>query len=253
MLMVSRNRPTVTLSVVSHGQGELVGNLLADLTRFDPKIEFEVVLTLNIPERLPFLPRPYPFPLYVLENRDPQGFGTNHNRALERARGKYFGIINPDIELTEDPFSALIAALHDPQVGLAAPQVLSPEGDIEDSARRTITPGRLLRRSLARHSQRDYPTETEKLFPDWVAGMWMMVRADAFRHVGGFDESYFMYCEDADLCMRLREAGYQIVLVPRVRVVHAAQRASHRDLQHLRWHLGSLWRFCTRYPFYRYV
>ena len=76
--------------------------------------------------------------------------------------------------------------------------------------------------------------------------MFMMFRADTFRMIGGFDEGYFLYYEDVDLCWRLRRQGYDVALLPMVRVIHAAQRASHRDLRHLGWHVSSMLRFFVK-------
>jgi GT2 family glycosyltransferase len=79
--------------------------------------------------------------------------------------------------------------------------------------------------------------------PDWIAGMFMLFRSELFREVGGFDERYFLYYEDVDLCFRLRQHGYEVILVPDARAVHFAQRQSHRNLRYLLWHVRSLVRF----------
>jgi hypothetical protein len=79
--------------------------------------------------------------------------------------------------------------------------------------------------------------------PDWVAGMFMLFRNELFREIGGFDERYFLYYEDVDLCFRLRQHGYDVVLVPDARAAHFAQRQSHRNPRYLLWHVRSLVRF----------
>ena len=71
----------------------------------------------------------------------------------------------------------------------------------------------------------------------------MLFRSSVFHALHGFDERYFLYYEDVDLCRRLRKRGYDIRLVPSVRAVHNARRESHRSLRHLRWHLASIVRF----------
>ena len=75
--------------------------------------------------------------------------------------------------------------------------------------------------------------------------MFMLAKRDAFREVSGFDEGYFLYYEDIDLCRRLRRAGFDICLVPSARVIHDARRTSHRSLRYLRWHLASMCRYLT--------
>jgi GT2 family glycosyltransferase len=73
--------------------------------------------------------------------------------------------------------------------------------------------------------------------------MFMLFSAAAFRRVGGFDERYFLYYEDVDICDRLQRMNFSVMACPRSRVIHNAQRASHRNWRHLRWHLGSMWRY----------
>jgi len=83
-----------------------------------------------------------------------------------------------------------------------------------------------------------------------VAGFFMLFRSAAFRSLGGFDERYFLYYEDFDLCCRLRAAGHAIAWVPQARVVHDARRTSHRNARYLVWHASSVLRFFSS-PAYR--
>ena len=71
----------------------------------------------------------------------------------------------------------------------------------------------------------------------------MLFQSAAFLELGGFDERYFLYYEDVDICARLRLAGHEIVVCPWVSVVHAARRESHQKLQYLAWHIASITRF----------
>jgi len=89
----------------------------------------------------------------------------------------------------------------------------------------------------------DYRIEQAALSPDWVAGMFMLFRSPVFDELQGFDERYFLYYEDVDLCRRLRNRGYEVRLVPSISAVHDARRESHQSLRHLRWHLASILRF----------
>ena len=92
----------------------------------------------------------------------------------------------------------------------------------------------------------DYDLSEPGAIPvDWVAGMFVVFRRSAFEAVGGFDERYFMYMEDADICRRLRAVGYEVIVDKATIAVHDARRASRANLQHLRWHLRSALRFLT--------
>ncbi|WP_431048568.1 glycosyltransferase family 2 protein [Roseateles sp. L2-2] len=232
----------VCLSIVSHGQGALIRPLLADLSR-GAVAAAEIIVTLNLPEDESFL-REFPaLPLRVIRNDAPQGFGANHNAAFRASTAPYFVVVNPDIRLQEFSIAPLLAALDDPSIGLAAPLVFSGAGELQDSARRFPTVGRLLRRKLQGVRGPDYVFGQAPAEVDWVAGMFMVLRRDTYAAIGGFDDRYFMYFEDVDLCKRLRGRGLRTVVVPGVRVIHDAQRASRRSARHLAWHLTSAFRF----------
>jgi len=232
----------ISISIVSHGHAELVTSLLDDLRRYRPT-GIEVLLTLNIEEALPFDPDQFPFCVKPIRNERPQGFATNHNTALKLARGGFFCILNPDIRMTADPFSALVEELRNPSVGVVAPLILGPNQAIENSARPFPTPFSLLCKALGIAPQRYYEVGNQSISPDWIAGMFMLLRRGTFVAVDGFDVGYRLYYEDVDLCTRLRLGGYDVRLVPRVSVVHFARRQSRRDLRFFFWHLRSLMRY----------
>lgn len=251
MMAATETRPRTVVSVVSHGHGDLLARLLDDIERCWDTSALRVVITVNIPETLPFSQENFSFPLSVIHNTAPRGFGANHNAAFRAAPGDVFCVVNPDVRCNHNPLPPLFDALASPDIALAAPLVLNPDGAVEDSARRMITPGRILGRMLSSRHEPDYVIADSPIHPDWVAGMFMLIRADVFRALGGFDERYHMYCEDADLCMRIWRSGQRVALVPAARVVHAAHRSSHRNPRFLAWHVRSLLRFFTAHPFYR--
>jgi N-acetylglucosaminyl-diphospho-decaprenol L-rhamnosyltransferase len=231
----------ITVSIVSHLQGALVAGLLADIAALG-RDDLRLVVTLNLPEEPPVAPGI--LPAYI-HNTTPKGFGANHNYALASSSDEYLCILNPDIRFNADPFPALLEALRDPRTAIAGPRVLNPSGAIENSARRFPTFASLAAKGLRFAPALDYPPGSDSMSPDWVAGMFMLARREAFRAVGGFDERYFLYYEDIDLCRRLRQRGYDIRLAAAASVVHDARKTSHRNLRYLRWHLGSILRFLT--------
>ena len=240
----------LSLSIVSHGHGPAVLALLAQLAALRGPRPARVLLTINQAE--PALTGPvramaWPFELVLLENSAPLGFGTNHNRAFARDRrsaapADAFAVINPDIRLHGNPFAPLLAALAASRVGCVYPVQLDAAGWPQDQERRLPTPGRLLRRALARGLGRRPHEVSGGQRPDWVNAAFLLLRSDAYLSIGGFDEAYHMYCEDVDLCLRLQLAGWRLQGVPEAVVEHAAQRASHRQPRHLAWHVQSLLR-----------
>ena len=238
------------LSIVSHRQADLVATLLADLAPFAAKHAMRITLTSNVPEAPPAVPRELAGIVKQVDNKgQPRGFGENHNRAFEDVSAPFFCVLNPDLRMPADPFPALLEAFDDPRVALAAPAALDPAGSLQDNARRLPRPLDVLRRFWSPGGPPDYPaartTEVEV-----VAGFFMLFRSAAFRSLGGFDQRYFLYYEDFDLCCRLRAAGGAIAWVPQARVVHDARRASHRSLQYFSWHAASVLRFFSS-PAYR--
>lgn len=238
------NLHRVCVSVVSHQQAQLAGNLLRDMAAFCRDC-VEVVLTLNADEPLPFRTDEFGFPVRLIVNTRPRGFGANHNAAFGWCRGESFCVLNPDIRLAANPFLALGEELARGRAGVVAPRIVDPNGRTEDSARRFPTFISLAAKAIgrARRLDYDYDIGSAPLSPDWVAGMFMLFRTAAFRAVRGFDERYFLYYEDVDICARLRMAGYDVRLVPEATATHEARRASRREWRYRAWHARSALRF----------
>ncbi len=233
----------------------MLARLLGQLDR-EPSLEGVcVVVTLNLPGEL-FDAAPYRhLDLAVIRNDVPRGFGANHNAAFSRCETPWFGVLNPDLQLADgEPFARLMTSgARLEKVGAIAPNVVDSAGRPEDSVRGNLTLWSLAARQLLGQRARAvvrYPAQRGAPFY-WLAGMCLLLDAAAFRHVGGFDERFFLYCEDYDLCARLYNAGYALKWEPQVRIVHDAQRGSHRSARHLRWHLASLLKVWLSRAFWR--
>lgn len=236
----------LSFSVVSHGHGPLLERLLSQLDAELTLKGARIVVTLNLRNEV-FDPMQYPsLDVIVIRNDVPRGFGANHNSAFERCNSRWFAILNPDLALAgPEPFTDMMAhgvASAVSNVAVIAPQVVSVALVPEDSVRANLTPWSLVRRRLlGDRKPLDAKRAARRGTPFyWLAGMCLLVRTDAFRTLGGFDERFFLYCEDFDLCARMYNSGYAIMLDTEVRIIHEAQRDSHRSLRHLRWHLSSL-------------
>jgi hypothetical protein len=258
----------LVVSIVSHGHGEQVRALLAQLAQLAGASVDQVVLTLNQAE--PDLAdaldadaaaRPWPFALQLHQNLSSQGFGANHNQAFRQyalphwrdlglpLAAARFAVLNPDIGLQDDPFAPLLALLADqPKLGCAYPVQLNATGQRQDFERLLPTPAAIAQRlrfhlrARSGHAPGVAPGQPAPgQAPDWVNAAFWLVRGQAWRDIDGFDPHYFMYGEDVDFCLRLQLAGWGLQLAPAATVVHEAQRGSHRQLQHGLWHLNSLW------------
>jgi GT2 family glycosyltransferase len=246
-----------TLSVVSHGHGPLLADLLRDIAEQEGIANHLVIVTLNLADEA-FDASSHPgLRLLVIRNTSPKGFAANHNSAYRQSIGTWFVVLNPDIRMPDRStlrrlFAVSTAAS---QVALRAPVVLNSRGQSEDSVRANLTPWSLLQRAVGLDRQTRQPEgliqRGEPFF--WLAGMLLVIDRQAYQTIGGFDERYFLYCEDCDLCARMYVAGFSLELDRSVCVIHDAQRDSHRSLKHLRWHLASLVKYWMSAGFWKVV
>lgn len=233
----------IAVSVVSHHHGALVDALLRRLSEMSSPHVVKVILTQNVPEGMPQAPEAgWPFVLEVIRNVSPQGFGENHNKALNKAQEDFFCVMNPDVVLfQDDTFERLLDAASFTDVGCIYPQQVDDVGKRQHIERDIPTIFSLLMRYARKR------TETDR---DWVNAAFLLLPAGVWRELGGFDDRYFMYCEDVDFCLRLQLLGRKLVPAP-VTVGHAGQRASHRNARHFVWHVSSLLRLWTSSVFWR--
>jgi N-acetylglucosaminyl-diphospho-decaprenol L-rhamnosyltransferase len=225
---------------------QLVNLLIGDLIRHAGSRLQRLVVTLNVAEPEPLRAEGAPFEVIVLSNDRARGFGANHNRAFAHCETPWFAVLNPDLRFSDDALGRLLAA-SDSNDGLVAPLILNADGTGADAARRLPTPLQVaMRRLMPPQSGADSSFE-------WLAGMCLVLKSESFRSVDGFDERYFMYCEDTDLCLRMQLAGWRLRHVPGVQVVHDARRASHRSPRHFLWHATSLLRLWISAPYWSYL
>ena len=226
-----------------------MNSLLGDLERLRPA-GLSVVVTENIPDPVPLALDGLHFPVGILANATAKGFGANHNAAFAHCATPMYCVVNPDIRLETDPFPPLREALSaGKEVGVVGPLVRNPAGAVEDSARRFPTIASLGRKLFEGKAGPDYPAAGGPLAVDWVAGMFMIFRSEVFRSIGGFDERFFLYYEDVDLCRRLRKRGLSTIYHPGISVIHDARRASRRNPRLMAIHAASALRYLARrYP-----
>ncbi|MBC7393764.1 MAG: glycosyltransferase [Variovorax sp.] len=243
MPMSPPHAPAITVSIVSHGQLALIEPLLDQLARYSNAVVAKVVLTINVPEPDILAGRTWAFPVERIENRTPMGFGANHNQAFTRCTTPWFLVLNPDIRLDSDVLTPLLAQAA-PTSGLLTPRILEPGKSVPEQHRATITPREILTRRKAGYVRPQVPA--------WIPGLFMLFRSEAYAAIDGFDERFFMYGEDFDICARIQLAGWQLQVGEDLVARHDAQRASHAKAKHLYWHVTSLLKVWASATFWRY-
>jgi N-acetylglucosaminyl-diphospho-decaprenol L-rhamnosyltransferase len=185
------------------------------------------------------------------------GYGAAANLGAAGATGEWLVVANPDVVWDAGALDELLAAGRRwPRAGCLGPAIRTPAGALYPSARAFPSLGRGAGHALfgwwwpANPWTRSYRTEqgTPAEGPaGWLSGSLMLLRRQAFEAVGGFDPSYFMYCEDMDLCRRLAGAGWASVYVPAAVVTHSGGHATQREPgRMLREHHRSLYRYLSR-------
>jgi GT2 family glycosyltransferase len=191
----------------------------------------------------------------ILENGANLGFARANNRALDRARGRWLLLLNPDCIIDPGTIEGMQGALGAfPDAGLAGGLIVNPDGTEQAGCRREQpTPGKALVRALGvggvvRGSRiggavaRDFVRQGDPLPEgpvevDAISGAFMFVRREALRVVGALDEGYFLHCEDLDWCERFRRAGWKVLFVPGVVITHAKGASSHGRPVRVLWHM----------------
>ncbi len=184
------------------------------------------------------------------------GFATACNRGAEQAGRPWLLFLNPDCFVQPDTAERLMGVLVDhPTTGLLGAMMCDADGKPQRAnRRREPSPWRSLMTltGLARWEQRwrvlqgvEHPPSD--VFTDWqpvdaVSGALMLMPASLFSELGGFDEGYFLHCEDLDLCRRIREAGYTVAVAGKIDVVHLQGVSSRRTPVRVHWfkHRGML-------------
>ncbi len=185
------------------------------------------------------------------------GYGRAANLGASGATADWVVVANPDVEWTSGALDALLEAGERwPRAGCLGPAIRTPDGQLYPSARAFPSLGRGTGHALlgpfwpGNPWTRAYRAEAgrpEEGTTGWLSGSLMLLRREAFEAVGGFDPSYFMYCEDMDLCRRLGEAGWQNVYAPGAVVTHLGGHATRRAAAPmLAEHHRALYRYLSR-------
>lgn len=185
------------------------------------------------------------------------GFGAGHNAVLSRLDSVYHAVVNPDITLDEDAIGKLCAFLDaHPDVVMATPQLLFPDGTPQYTAKRAPGFLSLLARQVPlkclKKTEEHYLMLDEDLTIareiDFCTGCFFVIRTEAFRQMGGFDEGYFMYVEDADLTRKAQRYG-KVCFTPCTHVYHAWHRSPNKSLKPFLMQISSMLRYWRKWGF----
>ena len=222
-------KKNVFISVVSHHQEDLIksnfGHFPKELGDFNIKVFImDNVGSNSLKEYC------YDKGLYYYCDGTTRGFGENHNKMFDLISPKIqdtFIVCNPDIIIHKDQLLGLLENFHRYESDIySVTTYFDKAANIKDNPDKHF-PGFLnFPISLLTDNRLHYGTNQYVKSPQWISGGFMVFNAFSFKRLHGFDESYFMYCEDMDICYRARNMGMSIIHDKKYYIEHDAQMAS---------------------------
>ncbi len=226
--------------IINYDSGPHLRNCLAEIGRAAGDAFAEVIVVDNASrdDSLGGVAEKYPDVKLVLNSRN-RGYGTACNQGFLETTAQFICLLNPDVVPAPGSLAQMADAMAAaPEVGVLGPLLNNPDGSIYPSCR--VVPNMVVavghaifglvtpNNPFTRAYQLLDVSHAEQREVDWVSGAAMMVRREAFEQVSGFDERYFMYVEDVDLCNRIRKAGWKAMYFPHARMMHHVAGSSRR-------------------------
>lgn len=228
----------VSVVIVNYNVREFLEQALGSVVRASSRLAVEIFVVDNnsVDGSVPMVRERFP-EVKLIANEDNVGFGVANNMAIEQARGRYVLILNPDTIVQEDTLEYLVSFMDErPEAGAAGCQILNPDGTFAPESRRSFPTPEVAfyrmtglarffpqSRTFGRYNMTFLPRD-EVAEVDALSGSCMFVRREALlghaSGIGLFDEDFFMYGEDLDLCFRIQEAGWKIYYAPGTQIIH---------------------------------
>jgi GT2 family glycosyltransferase len=221
---MTRQADKVDVVIVNYNGGDLLLQAVEAVLASTVNVQLVVVDNASTDDSIASLKTHFPH-VGLLENGTNLGFAAAANRGLSEGDAAFSLLLNPDCLLQPDTLKRMLKVLRDrPDVGMAGCRILNPDGSEQRGCRRALpTLGSGAGKALGRRKGMDLHLQPLPEHPQQVeaiSGAFMLLRRDALAGVGLLDEGYFMHCEDLDWCRRFLDAGWRILFVPDVEVVH---------------------------------
>jgi len=233
----------LSIIIVNYNVKEFLQNLLDSIDKASTNISKEIIVIDNASDdgSIEVIKEKFPS-VKLIENKINIGFGRANNQGLTIAKGKYILFVNPDCIVSEDTFDNMISFFEsNSECGLAGCKILNSDGTLQLACRRSFAGpwtsftkvtglSNLFPKSkiFARYNL-TYLDENKTYEVDAVSGSFMMIRKEVYEKVGGFDEQFFMYGEDLDLCYRVQKAGYKVYYVHNTQIIHYKGESTKRS------------------------
>ena len=227
----------VSVIIVNYNVKDLLVNCVTSILSSSGDLNIELIVVDNNSFDGSVEQLKYKFPdnnaVKIIESRVNLGFGKANNLGVKSARGKYLLLLNPDTVVQEDTIEKTIKFYEEnPKAGAVSCKLVLPNGKLDLACRRSFPkPSVAIYRILGLSKlfprsktfagyNLTYLDENQTYEVEAICGAFMMIRKDIYEEVGGFDEDYFMYGEDLDLCFRIKKAGYKVFYYSGTSTIH---------------------------------
>lgn len=238
----------LSIGIVSYNNSSDILHLINSIEAYTPKsLSKKIYIIDNADDQQAFAPlvNKYKDIEYIHTGKN-LGFGCGHNYILDRIQSKYHAIVNPDVVLVEDSFTKLISFLEEHKCGMVVPRLVGMDGNRLAAYRKDPTVLDMLTRIWLRDvfakraaihelSNEDY---TKPFQVPFAQGSFLVCQTSLLKDLGGFDERFFMYLEDADLCRRINQVS-SVMYCPDTTIIHRWEKGSHKSLKLFKIHLSS--------------
>ncbi|MFC1612615.1 glycosyltransferase family 2 protein [Patescibacteria group bacterium] len=223
----------LSIIIVNWNTRQLLDNCLCSIYKETSDLVFEIFVVDNASsdKSVEMVREKYP-KVKLIQNHKNLGFSVANNQAIRQAQGKYILILNSDTVILENALEKAVQIMEfQPEVGILGPKTLNEN----------LTAQKTIRSDPALITQLILPTKMKKLFPQWKAlknyyqdnfnyeqgscvsqlqGSFLLIRREALNKTGFFDEKFFIWFEEVDLCLRMRKAGYKLLYSPDIKIIH---------------------------------
>ncbi len=246
----------VTGSIVTFNNMSTIDKTLQTLFEYTKDIDFKLYVVDNASTdgTADYIKKNFP-EVEVLEQKKNIGFGAGHNIVIKNVNSEYHTVINPDIVFVENAIKKMADYMDENKdIGLLSPRICFPDGRDQILGKRNPHFKYLVASRLRRESTNDLLAEyamldkglTEPFDIENATGCFMMLRTSVLKQIGGFDERYFMYFEDADITRELKKVS-RAVYYPEVVVSHVWNRDSKRNIKLMAIHIHSMLKYYLKW------
>lgn len=209
----------ISIIIPNYQSEHYLARCLASLQKHLMLVSHEIIIINNDPEPITIIAPTEN--IHILNAEKNNGFAGACNAAASTALGSVLFFLNPDTEIISGNLAELLTSLQDPTVGIVSPQLLTTSQDVQPwSAGYEITLQELLRNKFGLVRSKKLWEKNIQTQPDWTSGAALAIKRELFDKLGGFDENFFMYFEDVDLCKRVKKEGLQIISLPTIQILH---------------------------------